>query len=275
MSFTPQKKRRLRVKKLVLVLVAIYVMIGAGLYLLQEKMLFLPTVLPQEHMYSFNHPFEEVYLFPDDGASLNGIHFKVESPKGVILYFHGNAGDLQRWGEITEYFVKLNYDVLVMDYRGYGKSTGKRSESAFYSDGQLFYNYLLQRYSEEDITVYGRSLGSGVATKMTATNAPKQLILESPYYSIADVAKHRFPMFPVKSLLTYRFPNYENLMDIACPTFILHGTDDYVVPFSSGEKLSKISSKSEVHLIPILNGGHNDLVDFESYHKGIRSILEE
>ena len=104
MSFTPQKKRRLRVKKLVLVLVAIYVMIGAGLYLLQEKMLFLPTVLPQEHMYSFDHPFEEVYLFPDDGASLNGIHFKVESPKGVILYFHGNAGDLQRWGEITEYF---------------------------------------------------------------------------------------------------------------------------------------------------------------------------
>ena len=107
----------------------------------QESMLFLPTTLPQDHTYSFKHNFEELFLTADDGAVLNGIHFKLEEPKGVILYFHGNAGDLQRWGTITSYFVEKNYDVVVMDYRTYGKSTGDRSEEAFYSDGQLFYNY--------------------------------------------------------------------------------------------------------------------------------------
>lgn len=274
MSFIPQKRQRRRVKKIALIVVAIYIMIGAGLYLLQEKMLFLPTVLPQEYEYSFERPFEEVYLYQEDGASLNALHFKVDSPKGVILYFHGNAGDLQRWGEITQYFVELEYDVLVMDYRGYGKSTGERSEPVFYSDGQLFYNYLLQRYSEEDIIVYGRSLGSGVATKMAANNGPKLLILESPYFNIADVAKYRFPMFPVKSLLRYRFPNNEHLQQVKCPTSIFHGTEDFVVPFSSGEKLSKIQSKSQVQLFQIEGGGHNDLVDFEPYRQGIEAILK-
>ena len=117
MSFIRQKKIKLKLKKALLVLIAFYLMIGTALYFLQEKILFRPTVLSQTHVFKFSHPFEELFFKADDNAVINALHFKAEKPKGVILYFHGNAGDLSRWGIITEYFVDKNYDVLVMDYR--------------------------------------------------------------------------------------------------------------------------------------------------------------
>ncbi|MBT8313866.1 MAG: lysophospholipase, partial [Maribacter sp.] len=109
-------------------------------------MIFLPTKLPQDYRYSFRHDFEEINLKTDDGFVLNSIHFKQVKPKGLILYFHGNAGDLSRWGNITSFFADKNYDVLVMDYRTYGKSTGKLSEDALHKDAQMFYGYALDRY---------------------------------------------------------------------------------------------------------------------------------
>jgi len=130
------------IKKTLVVLIGLYVMIGTSLYLLQEKVLFRPTVLAQDYEYNFNHNFEELFLKPDAEAVINALHFKAENPKGVIIYFHGNAGDLSRWGIITEYFVEKNYDVLVMDYRTFGKSTGTLSESALYKDAQFCYDYL-------------------------------------------------------------------------------------------------------------------------------------
>jgi len=150
------------------------------LYFIQEKMIFLPTKLPQDYRYSFRHDFEEINLKTDDGFVLNSIHFKQLKPKGLILYFHGNAGDLSRWGNITSFFADKNYDVLVMDYRTYGKSTGKLSEDALHNDAQLFYEYALERYDESDIILYGRSLGTGIATKLAANNNPDRLILETP-----------------------------------------------------------------------------------------------
>ena len=142
MSFIPRKKIKHRFKLVALVFIAFYFMIGSSLYYLQEKLLFLPTVLEENFEYQFKYPFEELFLKTDDTAVINTLHFKVEESKGVILYFHGNAGDLSRWGIVTEYFVEKNYDVLVIDYRTYGKSKGKLSEEAFYHDAQFCYDYL-------------------------------------------------------------------------------------------------------------------------------------
>lgn len=164
-------------------------MIGSALYLFQEKLLFLPTNLEQDYVYEFNPDFEEIFLEPEHQVLINAIHFKAENPKGVILYFHGNAGDLSRWGKITEKFVDLQYDIFVIDYRTYGKSKGKLSEEALYNDAQFCYDYLLKQYSENEITLYGRSLGTGIASYLAAKNKPSRLILETPYYSILDVAK--------------------------------------------------------------------------------------
>lgn len=267
-----QKRLKRRLKRTAFVLLAIYLMIGASLYFFQEKLLFLPTKLEQDYKFQFNYPFEELFLKTDEDAVINAIHFKAEIPKGVILYFHGNAGDLSRWGQIAEYFVAINYDVLIVDYRSYGKSTGKLSEDAFYKDAQFCYDYLLKQYPEEEITLYGRSLGTGIASYVASENNPKQLILETPYYSILDVAKSRFPVFPVKRLLRYQFPTFKYLPKISSAITILHGTDDNLVPYSSGKKLDELGLKN-INFVTIKGGSHNNLIEFEAYRKAIKNVL--
>ncbi len=248
-------------------------MIGSALYLLQEKLIFLPTVLESDYAFNFNQPFEEVFLETDSDAVINAIHFKVEQPKGVILYFHGNAGDLSRWGLVSEYFVELEYDVFIMDYRTYGKSTGPISEKALYHDAQFCYNYIKERYNESDITLYGRSLGTGIATYVASKNKPKQLLLETPYYSIVDVAKNRFPILPVKKLMSYTFPSYQFMAEVDCPVLIIHGTDDAVVPLSSGKKLFNEAQPENSIFIEIEGANHNNLIDFQEYHQAVKKQL--
>ncbi|MFC4722300.1 alpha/beta hydrolase [Geojedonia litorea] len=273
MSFIHQKKLKRNIKRALVLFITVYIMIAASLYFLQEKLMLFPTVLEQDYKYQFSYSYEELFFKTEDNAVINANHFKAEQTKGVILYFHGNAGDLSRWGIIAEYFVEKNYDVLVIDYRTYGKSTGPLSEAAFYNDADLSYNYLKERYAESEITVYGRSLGTGIATFITSKHQPKQLILETPYYNIADVAKQRFSMFPVESLLKYRFPTNEFIQSVECPILIVHGTDDDVVPLSSGEKLLKEASKQKIKFVKIEGGRHNNLNEFDAYHQAIDEVL--
>jgi pimeloyl-ACP methyl ester carboxylesterase len=247
-------------------------MIASALHFFQEKLLFVPTTLEQDYQYESNYFFEELFLKTETDATINAMHFKVENPKGVILYFHGNAGDLSRWGTIAEYFVAQHYDVLVMDYRTYGKSIGALSEEAFYRDAQYCYDYLLNRYSETEITLYGRSLGTGIASYLASKNKPKQLILETPYYSILDIAEYRFPMFSVKKLLKYHFPIFQFLPKTDCPLTIIHGTEDSIIPYASSRKLLELNLKS-LNFVTIKGGNHNDLIAFDQYHDTINNLL--
>ncbi|MFK5983691.1 MAG: alpha/beta fold hydrolase [Flavobacteriaceae bacterium] len=254
------------------VLLNIYGLLCGVIYFFQENLIFLPTVLTQEHVYEMDNSFEEITLESNDGAQLNGLHFKVENPKGVVLYFHGNAGNLQRWGELTEFFVDKDYSVIVMDYRGYGKSTGKKSMEALYNDTEIWYDYAKQFYKESEITVYGRSLGTTFATYISSKHQPKKLILESPFYSIEEVAKSRFPFLPIKTLLHYKFPTYQYINEVSCPITIYHGTNDKVINYLQGKKLFESIKKPSKKLISISDGGHNDLVNFKEY---ISTIEEE
>ena len=273
MSFTVQKTQRNRIKKFVYLILGLYIIMGISLSFFQEKLLFLPTVLEQDHKFKFSQPFEELFLKAKDGSQLNALHFKVENSKGVILYFHGNAGDLQRWGEITRHFTRFNYDVLVMDYRSFGKSTGAISETALYEDAQLFYNYVSNIYSGDDIIIYGRSLGTGIATKIASENEIKHLILETPYTSITDIAKHRFPIFPVKLLLKYKMPTYQFIRNVDSPITIFHGTEDKVVPYKFGKQLYDLNLP-KMDFITIEGGKHNDLVEYDLYQEHIFKLLK-
>lgn len=254
-------------------LAAFFVLSLAMLTLFQEKLIFLPTKLPQDFQYAFDEDFEEIFLTTDDGARLNALHFKADKSKGLILYFHGNAGDLSRWGEIASFFVDKGYDVLVMDYRTYGKSTGKLSEKALYQDAQLFYQYALERYPESDIVLYGRSLGTGLATYLASEHQPQKLVLETPFYSLLEVAKEKFPYLPVGSLLRYEFPSYQYVQGLMSPVYIFHGTADGVVPYESGRRLYEGIPIDEKQFFSVEGGGHNNLIEFEAYHKGIDSVL--
>ncbi|MGV6832436.1 MAG: alpha/beta hydrolase [bacterium] len=250
-------------------------MIGSALYFFQEKLLFLPKTLTQDYTYHFDYKFEEYFLNAKDGARINALFFEAENPKGTIFYLHGNAGDLQRWGNIVSYLVNWNYNVYIMDYRTYGKSLGELSETNMYADTQMCYDHLKTLTNSEDIIVFGRSLGTGLATFISANNNPQKLVLETPYLNIADVAKHRFPIFPVKRLLKYQFPSDMYIKDVSCSVAIFHGTSDLVVPYESGKKLYDLTNKANSIFITIEEGEHNNLIEFTKYKENLKSFLEQ
>ncbi|MBT8296809.1 MAG: lysophospholipase [Maribacter sp.] len=263
-----------RFKRLTKGLLFIYVLITIMLYFLQEKLIFLPAKLPNDFEYSFTHDFEEINLKTEDGHNLNAIHFKQVKSKGLILYFHGNAGNLSRWGDITSFFVEKDFDVLVMDYRTYGKSTGKLSEEALHDDAQLFYDYAMKQYDEDEIILYGRSLGTGIAANLASKNKPNKLILETPYYSLMDVARERFPYLPVKWLMKYKFLSHVFMQNVTCPITIFHGTNDSVVPYTSGKRLFNSLPHKTIKFYTIDQGEHNNLIKFETYLEGIEEVLQ-
>ncbi|MEE9349522.1 MAG: alpha/beta hydrolase [Flavobacteriaceae bacterium] len=260
--------------KIGIALLIIYVISAIILYFLQEKIIFQGIKLPNDYAYKFDKNFEEVNLKTADNFTLNALHFKVKNPKGVILYFHGNRGNLARWGEISSYFTQYNYDVFVMDYRKYGKSTGPFNETQMYNDAQICYEHIKKFYPEDKITIYGRSLGCTFAIKTAANNTPKQLILEAPFYSLTDVASYHYPLMPFKLLMKYKFESNLYLKNVTCKTTIFHGTNDGVVPFDSGKKLYESAIKKYTAFVEIPDGRHNDLIQFEIYKRGVIELLE-
>ncbi len=249
------------------------IIIVMAAYLLQEKFIFLPTKLQQDYVYDFGNEHEELFIDTPDGARLNALHFKLENPKGIIVYYHGNAGDLSRWGTIASYFLQFNYEVLVMDYRTYGKSTGKLSEEALYADAVLFYEKAKEQFTEDQIVVYGRSLGTSLAAYVAANNSPKKLILETPFCDFNKLVKAKVPYLPVNKLLKYKFPTMKFVVNVSCPITIIHGTNDTVVPYESGEKLFSIIPKAQGTLVKIEGGKHNDLANFIEYQRAIQKEL--
>ncbi|RZS93664.1 alpha/beta hydrolase [Aquimarina brevivitae] len=260
--------------KVLLLLGIFYTITILILYFFQEQILFQPDELSEDYTYQFNEPFKELFLEAKDGLCLNALHFKTKNPKGVILYFHGNRGNLKRWGSIVLFFVKKEYDVIVMDYRGYGKNEGDITEKSLYSDAQSFYDYTLTQYSEDQIILYGRSIGTGIAVKTAANNCPRNLVLETPYYDIKDIVESWLPHIPVNLLLKYKIPSGRFIKNVSCSVTIYHGTNDLVVPYKSAKKLYQKIESSKKQFITIPEGSHNNLVEFEAYLNTIESVLE-
>jgi fermentation-respiration switch protein FrsA (DUF1100 family) len=248
-----------------------YILICAALYLLQERLIFYPEALAPDFTFSFPGRFEEIAL-PSDGAVISALYFKADHPKGVVLYFHGNAGSLRSWGSVAESFVGRGYDVLMPDYRGYGKSSGRiAGEQMLHDDAAVAYQYLLGRYSEDQIVVYGRSIGSGIATYLAKTQRPRMLILETPFFSLKEMVRQHYPFVPV-ALLKYPLRTDLWIGDVACPVYLFHGTSDDLIPYGASERLAALV-RTEHQLITIVGGGHNDLSNFEQYGQELDRIL--
>jgi fermentation-respiration switch protein FrsA (DUF1100 family) len=260
-------------KIFVLVLFIIYLFGGLALYLLQDQFIFLPESLARDYSYEFDHDFEEHYLQMEDGAEINALYFKTPDSKGLIVYFHGNAGNLARWGEIVSPFVEMGFEVLISDYRGYGKSTGKRSEKTMLKDADEIYAFAKTLETEDRIILFGRSLGSAFAAYLAGKNQPQKLILETPFYSLAEVAKDLIPIYPTRHLLSYRFGNHKYLKESDLPIYIFHGDQDEIVPYTSGQRLYESIAGSQ--LITIKGGHHNDLALFEDYWIEMGKVLND
>ena len=255
----------------------IYIIGGIGLlsvaaYFLQDKLIFRPEKLPAGFEYKYDIPFRELFFDVEAGVRINGLHFYMPNPEGLILYFHGNTRSIKGWARYARDFYRYNYDVVLVDYRGFGKSTGKRQEQKMMTDMQFVYNQLTLQFQERHFILYGRSIGSGFAAKLASDNNPLYLILDSPFYNFGKVISRFIPFLPIRYILRYQLRTDIWIGQVRCHTYILHGTKDWLIPIRHSEKLQQLNPM-KITLIRIQGGGHNNLPSFPEYHNFIRDIL--
>jgi uncharacterized protein len=241
-------------------------------YFFQEKIIFHPEQLPQDYVFDTKYPYEELFFEVRNQSNINALHFRTENSKGCVLYIHGNAGSLASWHQATEFLIESGYDVLIYDFAEYGKSTGKLSSKQLYTEAETMYDYLKKHYEESKLIIYGRSLGTGIASRLATKTSPVALVLETPYHSLGALGQRFYPFLPIKQLLKYKLDNAKNLKSVQVPTIILHGTSDEVVPYDSGKRLKEYL-KPQDEFVTIEGGFHSNLESFEQFHNRLKSFL--
>jgi uncharacterized protein len=235
-------------------------------------MIFFPEKLSRDFKFSFPGKFEEIKIQTADNKLLDGVLFKSDNSKGVIFYLHGNAGSINSWGEVAKTYTNLDYDVFLLDYRGYGRSEGSISnQEELFRDVRLAYNEIKKRFKEDKIIVLGYSIGTGPATKIASANNPKLLILQAPYYSLTDMMRHQYPIIPT-FLLKYKFRTDNFIRECRMPIIIFHGDLDEVIYYRSSVKLNGIMKATDT-LITLQGQGHNGITDNQEYKIAIQKLL--
>ncbi len=255
------------------ILVGIVILVLLFVYFFQERFIFQPEKLSKDFEFNYkNQNVEEYNIKIKKGVEINGLHFKTKDPKGVVYYLKGNSRSIKGWGKFAVDFTHQGWDVIMIDYRGFGKSTGRRTISGMHSDVQRVYDEIKKNVEEKYIIIYGRSLGTGFATKLASMNNPRLLILVCPYYSMLNSIQRYIPLRTLSFVMKFPMPTFKWLKYVTCPIKIIHGTNDKTIPFDSSLKLSKIKPKM-TRLYPIIEGGHKNIHNFESYHRALKEIL--
>lgn len=260
----------------ILIILALLVLGNLFTGVFQEFFIFRPERLREDYAYSFQSPFEELFLSSPHKGRLNALWFRQNrypKTRGLILYFHGNKGSLRRWGRLHYFFVRLGYDYLVYDYRGFGKSRGPRSESLMYQDAQAVFDFAVQHYPPEQIVIYGRSLGSAFASWLAGRVEARMLILETPFASMRRLFAAYFPFMPPLFRFRYLFPNNRWLKKVAMPVYIFQGDEDLIVPFKVAAHLKRYLKPGD-QFFAIEGGSHNNLLYFDKYAAEIEKLLE-
>lgn len=263
-------------------LVALVILCGSVVYYnyqAQDRMIFRTKVLSDDYTFDFNSPHKELYIPVNKTEKINAIYFPTQKKaKGVILYLHGSGNNIAFYGKRAGQYTKYGYDLLMVDYRGYGKSRATGfSEANLYEDAVAAYNYLLERFPEEQIVVYGQSLGTPMATWVAAHHNPKMLLLECPFYSMVDAAAYTKPFLPewlIKLILRYHMRTDQFVQEVKAPIYIFHGTKDVIVPYTQAQKLyNDIADRKETGLFTFQDWGHEHFHKLDSYHKHLESLL--
>ena len=257
------------------ILAIIYVLGGVALYFLQDYVLFHPVTLKKHHNYDFQEKHKDINIPITEKSNLNIVQFFSTDtiPKGVVLYFHGNKKNISWYAKYPPYFTKHGYEVWIIDYPGFGKSTGKLTEQTLYDWSYHMYNFARARFGADSIIIYGKSMGTGIATRLASLQPCKKLILETPYYDFPSVIKHHIPIYPVDWMIHYKIPTHDYIQKIIIPITIFHGTDDDVIPYTNAEKLKQFL-KPRDEFITIKDGDHNDLYNFKETIAKLDSLLK-
>lgn len=265
-------------------MIAIKILIGLFLllvlgnvltYFLQYRFLFRPKLLPDSSRFSFPFAYDDVLIDAEGGGKINGLWIKNTgeiSKKGIIFYFHGNSDNVSLWGNIYTEFKSFGYDMFIMDYRGFGKSRGKKTNRLLHRDAFLVYEKIVPHYTGLSIVLYGRSIGSGFAAELATVVSPDFLILESPFSSIPDLFYTYYPFLPRWFIFHYRFDNKNMLSKTTCPVTVFHGNKDRVIPLSCAEKLKPFMKSSDRFWV-ISGAGHKNMSAYSDFIEKRRQLF--
>jgi fermentation-respiration switch protein FrsA (DUF1100 family) len=257
------------------ILVAAAILLAA-FYFYQHKLIFMPTSALEATPTEAGLAYEDIRVTVDAGELVHAWFMPASDPAApVILFSHGNAGNISHRLETARFLHDLGAAVLMYDYRGYGLSEGSPSESNLYADAAAVYFWLTKTRGVRAERVYlmGRSLGGAVAVDLATRAACAGLIVESSFTSVPDMGKRLYPWLPIDWLARYRFDSERKLGSVPCPVLVLHSFDDEMIPFEMGQRL--YAAAPEPKRFVQLSGGHNDLSHFNSaiYVNGLREFL--
>ncbi|HMO63542.1 MAG TPA: alpha/beta fold hydrolase [Ferruginibacter sp.] len=257
------------------ILTLLYALTGFALYYLQDTFLFHPESISRNLPWQFDQPFEETDIVMNETDTINLVKFFPAGTvrRGVVLYFHGNKENIGRYAKFAPSFTKHDFEVWMPDYPGFGKSTGNRSEKALYQQAVQLYKMAASKYGADSIIIYGKSFGTGIATYLAAVSRARQLILETPYYSIPELFSCYAPIYPNSRMAKYKIPTHEYLAEIQYPITIFHGTSDGVIPYRSTKKLQQTLKPGDA-FITIPGGTHHNLYEFEMFRQKLASLLQ-
>ena len=262
-------------KSVILVAGAIYIALAILLTLFQSKMIYFPTSSIDMTPRHIDLDYDEVDFTADDSTKLNGWFIPNENHIGVILFCHGNAGNISHRLETIRIFHDLGLSVFIFDYRGYGKSDGKPSENGTYLDVEAAWAYLTKtkRIEPSEIIVFGRSLGGSIAAYIAKEQTPGALILESAMTSVPDVAAKIYPFLPVRLMARFKYDTINYIREISCPVLIIHSPDDEIIPYENGRRLFEAANEPKRFLE--LTGGHNEgfMMAGEKYSDELRQFI--
>ena len=240
---------------LLLIPIVAYALAVGAVYIRQESLLFFPEPLAADH--ACPHAGVEERFIPVDGAVLHALHFRQPNARGLVFFLHGNSGNNAEWLPDTEFYERTGYDVFMLDYRGFGKSTGRiTSEAQLHEDVEAAWNAVAPEYKGRRIVITGRSLGSGPAAFLATKVDGDLLVLVSPYSSVREAAAEQYPWVPM-NLLRYPMPTREWLPQVKMPVMLIHGEDDAMIPIAHAERLMRYRPDAE--LLRLAGAGHADV----------------
>ncbi len=249
---------------------ALYAALLAAVWFGQERLLFMPQVLPATHRFAVGADVQETW-FEVPGARLNALHLRLPRPEGVVFFLHGNGGSLDNWFVNTEFYRQANFDLVMIDYRGYGKSSGRiESQAQLEADVRAAWAAQAPQYAGKKRVIYGRSLGSGLAASLAAEVQPELTVLVSPYESMAALAGEHYRWVP-QALLRYPLRTDLALPRIRGPVWMAHGELDALIPVQHAERLHALAPQAQ--LLRVAGAAHNDVHEFEAYLSGLREAL--
>lgn len=242
----------------------------AALWWGQERLIFQPTPLPPDTPLAQAPDIHE-QVVQVDGARLSVLALRLPAPKAVVFYLHGNAGNLATWFTAADFYRRANVDLVMLDYRGYGKSTGRiTSQAQLVADVRAVWRSVAPRYAGRPVVVFGRSLGTGLAAVLAAELQPALTVLVSPYDSLLGLARLHYPWVPA-ALLRYPLRTDQVLPQVRGPVLLLHGAEDALIPPDQARTLAARVPHARLVIVP--GAGHNDLHLHEGYLAPLRAAL--